>query len=394
MADNHDVVIIGGGPGGYAAALYGAAAGLDIAMVEKDKVGGTCLHVGCIPAKELLETAARPPHVSRARRVRHRGRRAPASTGRSRHGPQAEGRRPALQRPAGRCSRSRKVTIYDGSARSLGAGHACTVERRPTASDVELHGRRRDPGRRVGAPHDPRLRGRRAPRRDLRRVALDSTQLPATAVVIGGGAIGCEFASMLADLGTQVTILEALPKILPGCDEDVANVVARSFKKRGIDDPHRRGGHRPHARAATARHDRAASARARRSRSTLVVVSVGRRPLHRRPRPRRHRRSRSTSAASSRSTSAAAPPSRACAPSATCIATPAARPRRASPRASSSSRTSSARTRSPVDYGRVPWAIYCHPEVAFAGHSEQSGQGSRLRRRHLEAPLRRQRPGA
>ena len=57
-AGHFDVVIIGGGPGGYAAALYGASAGLDIAMVEKDKVGGTCLNVGCIPAKELLETAA------------------------------------------------------------------------------------------------------------------------------------------------------------------------------------------------------------------------------------------------------------------------------------------------------------------------------------------------
>ena len=59
-------------------------------------------------------------------------------------------------------------------------------------------------------------------------------ELPATAVVIGGGAIGCEFASMMADLGTEVTILEALPKILPGLDGDVAKVVERSFKKRGI----------------------------------------------------------------------------------------------------------------------------------------------------------------
>ncbi|MGD0220350.1 MAG: FAD-dependent oxidoreductase, partial [Acidimicrobiales bacterium] len=54
----YDLVIIGGGPGGYAAALYGAAAGLSIAIVEKDKVGGTCLHRGCIPAKEFLETAS------------------------------------------------------------------------------------------------------------------------------------------------------------------------------------------------------------------------------------------------------------------------------------------------------------------------------------------------
>ena len=57
MAEQFDVVIIGGGPGGYAAALYGANAGLSIAVVEKDKVGGTCLHRGCIPAKEFLETA-------------------------------------------------------------------------------------------------------------------------------------------------------------------------------------------------------------------------------------------------------------------------------------------------------------------------------------------------
>ena len=59
-------------------------------------------------------------------------------------------------------------------------------------------------------------------------------KLPSSAVVIGGGAIGCEFASMMSDLGAQVTILEALPKILPGCDADVANVVVRSFQKRGI----------------------------------------------------------------------------------------------------------------------------------------------------------------
>ena len=66
--------IIGGGPGGYATALYGASAGLNIAMIEKDKVGGTCLHVGCIPAKELLETAARVPHVVERGRVRRRRR--------------------------------------------------------------------------------------------------------------------------------------------------------------------------------------------------------------------------------------------------------------------------------------------------------------------------------
>ena len=64
---------------------------------------------------------------------------------------------------------------------------------------------------------------------------LDLSSLPATAAVIGGGAIGCEFASMLADMGTKVTILETLPSILTGCDTEVAKVVERAFKKRGIE---------------------------------------------------------------------------------------------------------------------------------------------------------------
>src|SRR4051812_14505007 len=58
MADQYDLVVIGGGPGGYASALYGAAAGMSVAVIEKEKVGGTCLHRGCIPAKEFLETAS------------------------------------------------------------------------------------------------------------------------------------------------------------------------------------------------------------------------------------------------------------------------------------------------------------------------------------------------
>ncbi len=70
--DEFDIVVIGGGPGGYATALYGAAAGLSVAIVERDKVGGTCLHRGCIPAKEFLETAAVLPDDRGVQGVRDR----------------------------------------------------------------------------------------------------------------------------------------------------------------------------------------------------------------------------------------------------------------------------------------------------------------------------------
>ena len=144
---------------------------------------------------------------------------------------------------------------------------------------------------------------------------LDLDTLPARVAVIGGGAIGCEFASTFADLGSEVTILEGLPKILPGLDADLAKVVEKSFKKKKI--AIRTGvmvnGHTPNGRRwhhGELRRRRVGRGR-RRDR-------VGRPPAVRRPaRPRGHRRSSSTSAASSRSTSTARPASPACTPSAT-----------------------------------------------------------------------------
>ena len=117
---------------------------------------------------------------------------------------------------------------------------------------------------------------------------LDFPKLPPTAVVIGGGAIGCEFASMLADLGTKVTILEGLPKILPGVDDDVTKVVVKSLRPQGHRHPHRREGHRPHAegrrrhrrpgrgrRAGRDRPGRASPSGAGRSRSPSASTGTG-----------------------------------------------------------------------------------------------------------------------
>ena len=270
--DSHfDVIIIGGGPAGYGAALYAASGGLNVAVVEKDKVGGTCLHRGCIPAKELLETA----HVFRT--VGH------AATFGVQAGEPALDFTTTMARKqqvvdtlfAGLSGllKNRKVTVF--SATGTLRGDRSVVLTAPDGDSAVITGDavilaagsvpRTIPGFEVDS-----------------RVVLTSDEvfqldhLPRKVAVIGGGAIGCEFASMLSDLGSEVTILEALPQILPGVDKDVVNVVRRSFKGRGIDV--RTGvkvdGHTPGSTGTTL---------ALEGQDPLnvdaVIVSIGRRPL-------------------------------------------------------------------------------------------------------------------
>ncbi|MDH3755898.1 MAG: dihydrolipoyl dehydrogenase [Acidimicrobiia bacterium] len=226
---NHDVVIIGGGPGGEAAALYGASAGLDVGLVEMHKVGGTCLHVGCIPAKELLETASVYRTISEA-----------AAFGVTAGEPSvdftvAQARKQAvvdrLHKGLSGLLKGRDVTMYDG----VGTLHANRTVRVSggESGDVEITGTsvviatgstpRTIPGFEVDGHYVV-----------TSDEVLSLDHIPARVAVIGGGAIGCEFASMLSDLGSEVMVFEALPRILVGADEDVGKVVERSFKKRGI----------------------------------------------------------------------------------------------------------------------------------------------------------------
>jgi dihydrolipoamide dehydrogenase len=195
------------------------------------------------------------------------------------------------------------------------------------------------------------------------------TDLPGSAAVIGGGAIGCEFASYLSDLGVDVTILEGLPKILPGCDADVANVVLRSFKKRGIDV--RTGvkvtGHTPGGDATTVHLDGADDLEVER-----VIISVGRRPL--------------SETLGLDGTGVEVDERGFVKVDGTCRTTVdgvwAVGDLVATPQLAhigfiegiNAIKDILGEGPAPVEYDKVPWCIYCHPEVSFVGHSEESAQ--------------------
>ena len=367
MTSQHfDVVVIGGGPAGYAAALYGASAGLNIALIEKDKMGGTCLNVGCIPAKELLETAA----VFRT--VQHAGDFGVNVNPLGIEWQTTLKRKQAVvdQLVNGLTGllKNRKVTLYDGVG--------------------QLHGDHRTVGISGGASGDVAVTGDAiilaagsVPRTldgfpiDDRRIVtsdelLSIESLPASAVVIGGGAIGCEFASMMADLGTEVTILEYAPKILPGCDEDATRVVERSFKKRGIE-----------IRTGVAVKSQATGPDG----VTLtfgdndetitvetVVVSVGRRPAS-----ETLGLDNTAVSVDGRGFIEVDHLCRTTVPGVWAIGDVVDTAQLAHIGFAEGILAIVdilGEDPVPVDYAKVPWCIYCHPEVAFAGHTEQSAK--------------------
>jgi dihydrolipoamide dehydrogenase len=359
MAERFDVVVIGGGPGGYAAALYGANAGLNIAVVEKAKVGGTCLHRGCIPAKEFLETATVFRTVAGAKEF----------------GVQAD--QPGIDFSA---SQARKQKVVDGLWKGLQGLMKSRKITNIQGTGSLTRGKlvRIDDGSELVGEHVILASGsvpRTLPGFDVDgRIVMTSDEvldldaLPSSAAVVGGGAIGCEFASMMSDLGVQVTVLEALPKLLPGCDDDVVNVVARSFKRRGI-DVHTGvmvDGHEPNGSGTTV-HFGGESVTV-----DVVVMSVGRRPLS-----DDLDLSGTAVEVDGRGFVVVDELMRTREDGVYAVGDLVATPQLAHvgfAEAIVAIQDILGERATPVDYATVPWCIYCYPEVAFAGPSEQAAR--------------------
>jgi dihydrolipoamide dehydrogenase len=236
-SNDFDLVVLGAGTGGYTAAFRAAQLGLKVALVDEDKIGGTCLHRGCIPTKALLESAG---FVDRVRHARELGLVLPGEPEID-YGAMAARRDAVVKRMwTGLKSlvTKNKVTWIQGRGRLDGpqkirvdqAGEDGTPggggERVLNATDVILA-----TGSRVKSLPGLDPDGKRIVTSDD---VLRMETLPKDIVIVGAGAVGVEFASMFNDVGVGVTLLEYLPGIVPLEDPEVSRVVQRSFEKRGI----------------------------------------------------------------------------------------------------------------------------------------------------------------
>ncbi|WP_107772720.1 dihydrolipoyl dehydrogenase [Nocardioides sediminis] len=220
-----DVLILGAGSGGYACALRAAQLGLTVGLVEKGDLGGTCLHVGCIPTKALLHAAE---VADSAREASQFGVRAtldgidmPAVNA---YKDKVVGR---LFKGLTGLIKSRGITVIEGEGRLTGPRTVTVGDTAYTGRHVVL----------ASGSYSKSLPGLEV---DGERVltsehALRLDRVPESVVVLGGGVIGCEFASVWASFGSKVTIVEALPRLVAAEDEASSKALERAFRKRKID---------------------------------------------------------------------------------------------------------------------------------------------------------------
>lgn len=219
-----DVVVLGAGSGGYSAALRAAQLGRRVALIEEDRVGGTCLHRGCIPTKTILHAA----EVADA--VRDAGRHGVLATLGGVDPTALASRRDDV---VGRLHAgltgllgAREVTVVAGTGRVTADGTVAVGDDVYTAADLVLA---------TGSePILPEVFASAGSGALTSAEAIELDRIPEVAVVLGGGVIGCEFASAWSSLGAQVTIVEARDRLLPDGDPDISRRLERAFTRRGI----------------------------------------------------------------------------------------------------------------------------------------------------------------
>jgi dihydrolipoamide dehydrogenase len=225
VADNQsDLVILGGGSGGYAAALRAAELGKSVVLIEQDKVGGTCLHRGCIPTKALLHAGEIADSIRESEQFGVQA----GLSGIDMAGVNAykDGVVSRLYRGLQGLIKGRNILVVNGTGRLVGPRTVAVGDDRYTGDYLllatgsysrTLPGLDIDGQRIITSEH-----------------ALTLDHVPESAVVLGGGVIGAEFASAWTSFGTQVTIVEALPRLLPLEDEASSKLVERAFRRRKI----------------------------------------------------------------------------------------------------------------------------------------------------------------
>ena len=225
MADHSfDVVILGGGSGGYAAALRSAQLGKTVALVERDKLGGTCLHRGCIPTKALLHSAEIADNTREAENFGIN------ATFNSIEMPKVNSYRDGiidkLFKGLTGLVNSKNITVVAGEGRLTGPKTVTVNGDNYTGTNVVL----------ATGSYSKSLPGLEIGGRVITSDhALKLDFVPKSVIVLGGGVIGVEFASIWRSFGSEVTIIEGLPHLVPNEDEVISKALERAYRKRGID---------------------------------------------------------------------------------------------------------------------------------------------------------------
>ena len=221
---NFDLVVLGGGSGGYAAALRGAQLGLSVALIEADKLGGTCLHRGCIPTKALLHSGE---IADGAREASHFGVNATFNsidmTGVNAY---KDGVITKLHKGLQGLVKSRNITYIEGHGKLVGKDTIEVNGARYTGKNVLLA-----TGSYARTLPGLDIDGKRVITSDQ---AMKMEYVPKSVIVLGGGVIGCEFASVWKSFGAEVTIIEGLSHLVALEDESSSKLLERAYRKRGI----------------------------------------------------------------------------------------------------------------------------------------------------------------